>query len=63
MMWALFLYYNACGAVEGSRLQKKIACGCLEIQNGNGRRDAHRRKHADDRDEARGKRKNAFVII
>src|SRR5690348_16278460 len=40
MMWALCLYYNACGAVEGRRLQKKIACGCLEIQNGNGRRQA-----------------------
>src|SRR5437016_13930423 len=41
MMWALCFYYNACGAVEGSRLQKKNACGCLQIQNGNGR------KHAD----------------
>src|SRR5579872_4523400 len=40
MMWVLCPYYNACGAVEGSRLQKKIACGCLEIQNGNGRRHA-----------------------
>ena len=30
----LFFYYNAGCAVEGSGLQKKIACGGAEIQNG-----------------------------